>query len=233
MTEDLVGIPVGRANQGIEVGKEVASQILQWRSTDGSDLPGTFSLPDDPGNWQPTGAPAAFVHAGSITPFAVESTSQFRPDPPPSLASAEYAAGFNEAKELGGATTTARTTVQTNAAMAWRTPFAIEKAWFVDIAAEVAQARGNSLPENARLFAMLGVANNDTLQTTFASKYHYGLWRPVTAIQRADEDDNPDTEADATWTPLHPGTPPYPTYAGNAAGVVRHLRDGPDQLLWQ
>ena len=90
--------------QGIEVGKEVARKILQWRSTDGSDVPGTFSLPDDPGNWQPTGAPAAFVHAGSITPFAVESTSQFRPDPPPSLASAEYTAGFNEAKELGGAT---------------------------------------------------------------------------------------------------------------------------------
>jgi hypothetical protein len=219
LAEDLVGIPPGRANQGIEVGKEVARQILEWRSTDGSDMPGTFSLPDEPGNWQPTGAPAAFVHAGSITPFAVESTSQFRPDPPPSLASAEYAAGFNEAKELGGATSTARTTAQTNAAMAWRTPFSLQKAWFVDIAAEVAQARGNSLPENARLFAMLGVANNDTLQTTFASKYHYGLWRPVTAIQRADEDGNPDTVADPSWTPLHPATPPYPTYAGNAAGV--------------
>jgi hypothetical protein len=103
--------------------------------------------------------------------------------------------------------------------MAWRTPAANQKAWFVDIAAEVAEARGNSLAENARLFAMLGVANNDTLQTSFASKYEYGLWRPVTAIQRAGEDGNPATDPDPSWTPLHPSTPPYPTYAGNAAAI--------------
>jgi hypothetical protein len=75
------------------------------------------------------------------------------------------------------------------------------------------------LAENARLFALLGVANNDTLQTTFASKFHYGLWRPVTAIHEAGDDENPNTDADPSWTPLHPSTPPYPTYAGNAAGV--------------
>jgi hypothetical protein len=66
---------------------------------------------------------------------------------------------------------------------------------------------------------MLGVANNDTLQTSFASKYEYGLWRPVTAIQRAGEDGNPATDPDPSWTPLHPSTPPYPTYAGNAAAI--------------
>jgi hypothetical protein len=219
LAEDLVGIPPGRAKQGIQVGKEVARRILEWRSTDGSDKPETFSLPDDPGNWQPTGAPPALVHAGSITPFAVESTSQFRPTAPPSLASAEYAADFDEVKELGSATSASRTTAQTNAAMAWRTTPAIQKAWFVDVAAEVAEAHGNSLVENARLFAMLGVANNDTLETVFESKYHYGLWRPVTAIQRAGEDGNADTASDLTWTPLHPGTPPYPTYAGGAASV--------------
>jgi hypothetical protein len=106
-----------------------------------------------------------------------------------------------------------------DAAMAWRTPAANQKAWFVDVAAEVAEARGNSLAENARLFALLGVANNDTLQTSFASKYEYGLWRPVTAIQRAGEDGNPATDPDPSWTTLHPSTPPYPTYAGNAASI--------------
>jgi hypothetical protein len=44
----------------------------------------------------------------------------------------------------------------------------------------------------------------------------YGVWRPVTAFRRADEDLNPDTAADPTWTPLLT-TPPYPSYAGNAA----------------
>ena len=117
----------GKPAKASRLAKEVARQILEWRSTDGADMPSTYSLPDDPGNWQPTGAPAAFVHAGTITPFAVDSTSQFRPDPPPSLASAEYATGFNEAKELGGATSASRTTAQTNAAMAWRTPWPLRK----------------------------------------------------------------------------------------------------------
>jgi Ca2+-binding RTX toxin-like protein len=58
---------------------------------------------------------------------------------------------------------------------------------------------------------------NDGLQTSFASKYFYALWRPVDAIRRAGEDDNAATEAEADWTPLHSATPPYPTYAGNAA----------------
>jgi hypothetical protein len=46
----------------------------------------------------------------------------------------------------------------------------------------------------------------------------YGLWRPVTAIRRADEDGNLLTDPDPAWTPLLI-TPPYPTYAGNAACV--------------
>jgi hypothetical protein len=56
------------------------------------------------------------------------------------------------------------------------------------------------------------------LQTSFTSKFAYGLWRPVTAIRRADEDGNPLTDPDPAWTPLLI-TPPYPSYAGNAACV--------------
>ena len=37
---------------------------------------------------------------------------------------------------------------------------------------------------------------------SWETKYHYNYWRPVTAIQLADTDGNPDTEADPTWTPL-------------------------------
>jgi hypothetical protein len=43
------------------------------------------------------------------------------------------------------------------------------------------------------------------------SKYHYNFWRPITAIQAGDSDDNPATVADAAWTPLA-NTPPHPEY---------------------
>jgi hypothetical protein len=80
----------------------------------------------------------------------------------------------------------------------------------------VAQSQGLSLIDTARLFVLVNVGLHDGLQTSFTSKFVYGLWRPITAIRRADEDLNPDTDPDSTWTPLL-GTPPYPTYAGNAA----------------
>jgi hypothetical protein len=43
----------------------------------------------------------------------------------------------------------------------------------------------------------------------------YGVWRPVTAIRRADEDLNDATQRDVDWIHLLAGTPPYPSYPGN------------------
>jgi hypothetical protein len=84
------------------------------------------------------------------------------------------------------------------------------------VAADVAERQGLSLVDTARTFVLLTVALHDGLQTSFTSKFAYGLWRPITAIRRAGEDLNDATEADPGWTPLL-ATPPYPTYAGNVA----------------
>jgi len=64
----------------------------------------------------------------------------------------------------------------------------------------------------------MNISFHDVLQTTMTSKFVHGLWRPVTAIRRADEDGNPNTEPDVNWTSLI-GNPPYPGYPGNLAGV--------------
>jgi len=87
-----------------------------------------------------------------------------------------------------------------------------------NVARDVALARGTTLVEDARLFALLNIALHDALETAVASKYHYGLWRPVTAIRRAEEDGNPETIADPDWSSLIVN-PPYPAYAGNAATI--------------
>ena len=39
----------------------------------------------------------------------------------------------------------------------------------------------------------------------------FNFWRPITAIQNGDADDNARTEADPAWTPLFP-TPQHPEY---------------------
>jgi hypothetical protein len=79
------------------------------------------------------------------------------------------------------------------------------------VAEQLAVARGNSLADNARLLALLDLAEADGFIGCWDGKYTYNLWRPVTAIRAADTDGNPDTEADANWTPLF-ATPAHPSY---------------------
>jgi hypothetical protein len=223
LAEDLAGIAPGRARQGVAVGKEVARQILELRADDGAADIETYVPPDsNPGTWQPTApdfTPATSAHVPSVTPFATESSAQFRPGPPPALNSPEYAAAFNYVKAIGSVNSTVRTEDQTLVANLYRLPLTNHLVWN-QIAQNVAESQQNSLEENARMFALMNMGLHDGLQTSFASKFHYGLWRPITAIRRAAEDNNPATEADPNWMTLHPNTPPYPTYAGNASTLA-------------
>jgi hypothetical protein len=153
-------------------------------------------------------------------PFAIESNTQFFPPPPPLITSPEYAEAFNEVKRLGAKVSADRTDDQTLVALLHAsvgTRASPQTVWN-GVVRDVSRSRGLNLIETARLFALLNVAFHDALQTSFTSKYFYRLWRPVTAIRRADEDSNLATDAAPDWEPLL-NAPPYPTYAGNAAAL--------------
>lgn len=224
LANSLNGIAANRMRQGIRVGEIVAARMLLARANDGWNLtPPSFALSPTPGNWQSTPtafALAGFTHYPAVVPFAITSNTQFAPNPPPSMTSAEYAAAFNEVKEIGSATSATRTVDQTQVARLWanvNTPTTVFFVWN-NVARTVALERGTTIVENARLFALMNIAFHDSLLTTFTSKFQHGLWRPVTAIRRADEDDNPNTTQDVNWSSLI-GNPPYPTYAGNHAAI--------------
>lgn len=59
---------------------------------------------------------------------------------------------------------------------------------------------------------MISVVYADALIACFDAKYYYAFWRPITAIQAGDTDDNHRTVGDPTWTPLLPVTPNHPEY---------------------
>jgi hypothetical protein len=224
LAQSLTGVMNFRVGQGIMVGQTVAQRILAARSSDGWNMTSpAYTLPPTPGNWQPTppaNSAATFTHYGTVTPFALTSGEQFMPPPPPSITSAEYARDLNEVKELGSATSTTRTADQTLVARLWAnvgTPTNFLFVWN-NVARTVSTDRGLSTVQKARLFALTNIALHDSLQSSFASKFEYGLWRPVTAIRRADEDGNAATTPDVNWTSLI-GTPPYPSYAGNMASL--------------
>jgi hypothetical protein len=229
LATQLAGVPRGLVQQGQAVGHAAAAAVLAWRQNDGWPLTQTavtapdptYVLPPFPGLWQPTppaNSFATFTFYPNVVPFAMLTSTQFLPPPPPTLTSARYAADFNEVKLLGSATSAARSpeeTLWTQIHAGVNTQIGFFHVWN-RVAADVAQRQGLSLLETARTFVLLTVGLHDGLQTSFTSKFAYGLWRPVTAIRRAAEDLNADTVADPAWTPLL-ATPTYPSYAGNVA----------------
>ena len=222
----LAMIPNGAdKQQGIQVGDVVAAKILQLRATDGSAvIPPPFTPGSQPGNYRPTPPnfpTPAFTNWGLITPFVLKSGSQFRPEPPPALTSAAYAAAFNEVKSLGQNTSTTRTAEQTVIGKFWAPP--IWNTWNV-IAENAAVAHQANLERTARLFALLNLSFADSAIAMYDGKYHYQLWRPITAIRLADTDGNPATVTDPNWTALA-NTAADPSYPGahstiSAAGAT-------------
>ena len=75
------------------------------------------------------------------------------------------------------------------------------------------------ISDRARLFAAVSMSVADAIITCWDSKVHYGLWRPITAIQLAEEDGNPATTADPAWDSLLPN-PPYPDYTSGLNSVT-------------
>ncbi|PYL00664.1 MAG: hypothetical protein DME19_04305 [Verrucomicrobia bacterium] len=225
---------------GVAWGESVADQILARRADDGSSA--TVSPPSSsgPGSWVPTPpANAAYLlpHWGFITPFATTDHLQFRPPGPPALNSAKYAADCNEVKALGRAVGSTRTADQSQIALFWADGAGTETppGHWNSIAQEVGAAHGNTLEQNARLFALMNIAMADAAICAWDAKYTFNFWRPVTAIRNSDLDGNAATDPDPAWTSFIV-TPPFPDYVSGhstfsgAASAVLAMFYGTDNI---
>jgi len=202
--------------RGMRLGEYVAAKILAVRARDNSDSPGKHSWRRLPGVWQPTlpdYREALLPGWGQVTPFAIRPGTQPRPPGPPSLDSAAYARAYQEVKILGGKDSPIRTPDQTQIAHFWIDDVGTSTppGHWNRIAQDVALAKGGSLAENARLFALLNFSLADAGLLCWVIKFHHEFWRPVTGIRLAAEDGNPDTDPDPDWEPLV-RTPPFPAY---------------------
>jgi hypothetical protein len=218
----LAQIPDGDSKtNGIAVGEFVAAEMVALRSADGS-APVPYTLPPPGlGIWRPT-SPAlpAVPQWGGVTPFVLESATQFHVPPPPALTSAEYADDVNEVKLYGGTTSALRTPDQAEVPRFWAESTAIS---FNRIARAMAAERQTSVAENARIFALMNMALSDAYVVVFETKYRFNFWRPIQAIRENDgttqyDDGNPATVPDPTWTPLLT-TPGHPEYLSGHSGT--------------
>ncbi len=231
--------------EGVALGHRVAAAIIAMRSADGTAGGGVapYTPGTNPGDYQFTfpfntpgfdffgtgGFADASMWAASVTPFVLNSTSQFRVAPPYGAASnaaavqtAQYTQDYNEVKALGCAGCTARSPVQTEIALFWveNTPTGFNR-----ISRIVAESRNLDAWDTARLLALLEMGEFDAYAANFDSKYYYNFWRPVTAVALAGSDGNPDTSPAAGWEVLSFPTPPVPDYpsahsTGGGAGAA-------------
>ena len=206
---------------GIAVGEQAAAAVLAWRADDGAGTSERYRPATTAGVYVPTTIPAA-PQWPQRKPWVMTSCDQFRPGPPPALASEVWARDYNEIKAVGGKNSATRTLAQTEVARFWE---ATAPTLYFPVVRSVANLPGREVTQNARLLAIAGEAMDDALIAVFDAKYYYNFWRPVTAIRNGDIDGNDATELDAGWlpfidTPMHPEYPCAHCILSGAIGGV-------------
>jgi hypothetical protein len=204
---------------GIAAGLAAANAMIAARTGDGRFGACCFTVPAvlEPGDWRPV-APGANDPNGwirDVTPFLIQSSSQFRTKGPWALTSPQYAREFNEVKSIGAKTNSTRTQHQTDAAQYWAVHPG--RTWS-RIVRGIDTERGLSTADGARLYAQIYLTAADSAISVWDDKEFWGFWRPLTAIREAATDGNPATEADPTWDSLI-ANPPYPDHPSGHLGL--------------
>lgn len=172
-----------------------------------------------PGVWGATQLPVFAPGFLAQKPWFIGRADAFRPGPPPALTSEVYARDVNELKAIGGKKSQKRTDHQARMAR-YRINADLLPAF-----RQVTDQAGRRLVDNARLFTLYGMIDDDVMLASADAKLHYNFWRPVTAIRNAAEDGNPATEPDPSWEPLitTPNHPEYPCAHCTQAAATAEL----------
>lgn len=213
----LINNGIDPNDPGIAVGTYVAARLIAYRSCDDSlpaPRPESYVGGTAMGQWRPTPGVTAMKPGewqGNITPFFMTRPSQFRSDPPPPMESNQYARDHDEVRLYGAATGSLREQYHNDLAAFWTSP---GREVFVALRT-VATANVDNVSDSSRLFALASMAAADATIGVWNDKFYYSFWRPYTAIR--EEDNNPRTTRNPTWTPLV-NTPPYPDHSSGANG---------------
>ncbi len=235
-------------------GALAASNILALRADDGSQIAEPqyvdMNLPTGPGEWAPDSISNNQTALGGywnrVTPFALDSSDQFRAPPPEALDSDGYQADFNDVLNYGGdgvTTPTLRTPEETIIGIYWGFDGAprigTPPRLYNMITLEIARQNGldNQPAELTHLLAIVNTALADAAIAAWDSKYAYNRWRPSNGI-RATPGSNPTwmalgaMESNTTSPDFTPPFPAYPsghaTFGGALFEVLRRaLPDAP------
>src|SRR5688500_5662765 len=215
-------------DKGKAVGEAAAKLALAAGGMDSARKPVPYRPRTSAGMWTATQLPVYQPYSFTFKPWILPSYDSVRPGPPPALTSERWARDFDEIKRLGGKASSERTPQQSLMARYRITPNMTPSLRLI------ADAKGRSPVQNARLFALLAMVGDDVGVATGEAKLHYNFWRPITAIRNASDDGNDATAEDPAWEPLiaTPNHPEYPcahcSFAASTAAVLKaEIGDAP------
>lgn len=216
------GIPEPVFKRSIAYGERVAEHILAWAAKD--HFPQTrgypkYTVTSEPGRWVPT--PPAYIDAiepnwTRLRPFVMDSSSQFRPKPPPAFDTAQSSPFFRQVKEVYD-TGQQLSDIQREIAGFWdcnpyvmhvrgHAMFATKKitpgGHWMGIVGIAARKSGADLMQSSEAYARTAIAVADAFISSWDEKYRSNLVRPETVIN---------AYIDERWEPLLQ-TPPFPEY---------------------
>ena len=230
MDERMRGtLPRDVYDRSLVYGDTVATHILAWAGKDHYKQRtglGKYSVLKEPGRWIPT--PPAYMDAvepnwGTLRPFTMDTSNQFRPEPPLPFDSTKGSPFYRqmiEVRDVGKHLTDEQRAI----AAFWdcnpfvmhvqgHTMFATKKMspgghWMgiVRLASHKANA---DLMHTSEAYALTSIALADGFLSVWAEKFRSNVIRPETMINRY---------VDESWAPLLQ-TPPFPEYTSGHSGI--------------
>ncbi|HYW49436.1 MAG TPA: vanadium-dependent haloperoxidase [Gemmatimonadaceae bacterium] len=217
-------------DRSLAYGDTVAKHVLAWAGKDGfrqrTGLPKYSVMRDAPGRWIPT--PPAYMDAvepnwGTLRPFTMDTSNQFRPEPPLPFDTSRTSAFWKqmvEVQQVGKSMTEEQRAI----AAFWdcnpfvmhvqgHTMFATKKmspgGHWMGIARMASHKANADILRASEAYALTAAALADGFLSVWAEKYASSLVRPETVIN---------TYLDEGWQPLLQ-TPPFPEYTSGHSGI--------------
>jgi hypothetical protein len=237
---DSIGIPDDVKNATLEYGRAVGKHIIEWASRDGylqRNSNPFFLVTKDPARWKPT--PPDYTDAvepnwGTLRPFAMDSSSQFRPGVPLKFDTSSKSLIHKEAMDVYNAVSNPgenfreiarywdcnpNVSVTSGHVTYFQQQVSPGGHWMYITASVAEKEKYNSI-ETASLLARVAVSIADAFISCWEAKYQYSSIRPETYIN---------LYVDKEWKPFIQ-TPPFPEYpsghsviSSSAATMLTHL----------
>lgn len=207
--------------RSIAFGKEVATRVFNWASTDGSaNINPPYVPPVGPGLWIPTAStPPVNPYAYQLRLLVPGSADNTALQPPPPFSTVPGSPFYNMVKEVYDASATPATLTADQKALAdyfKDVPGYTPGGTYLALMTQALDLTKPTLDIAALTYVKVGLATRDASIVLFTNKYTFNLIRPVTYIR---------AYIDPNWTTYipTPNHPEFPSGHSTSGGAILEM----------